>query len=323
MTEEPSPALPSQPPAAGGRPEYNDAWFAMQLSLLFGLLMLAGKTTAYFLTGSSAILADAAESIVHVVAVGFAAFSLRLGAKPAAPNFLYGYERISFFSAGFEGAMIMLAAITIIVMAIREWLSGLRLGNLGAGTLLVLGAAILNAVLGWYLVMTGRRVHSLILEANGRHVLADSWTSFGVIGGLVLVILTGWKPFDPLIAIAVALHILWSGARLIGRSVRGLLDYSDPHAGHLIRQKLDAICSEVGVAYHGVRFRHTGYRQLIEVHLLFPRQTPLGDAHRVATLVEERLPAELAMPAEIITHLESVEDHEEVHAREHYTGRPQ
>ena len=323
MTDEVSHLVAEENAANRIRSEHSDAWFAMRLSLLFGVLMLVGKCAAYFLTGSSAILADAAESVVHVIAITFAAFSLRLSTRPAAPNFLYGYERIAFFSAGFEGAMIILAAIAILVTAIREWLAGLQLENLGVGTILVLAAALINAVLGWYLLKTGRRVNSLILVANGKHVLTDSWTSFGVIVGLVLVLLTRWMPFDPLIAILVALNILWSGGHLIWHSAQGLLDYSDPNAGHEIREKLDTICSELGVGYHGVRFRTTGYRQLIEVHLLFPRDTPVGDAHRLATALEERLPGELTMPAEVITHLESREDHAEVHHREHYTGLPQ
>lgn len=134
--------------------------------------------------------------------------------------------------------------------------------------------------------------------------------------------LTGWKPFDPLVAIAVAVNILWSGGRLAWRSAVGLLDYSDPETGKQIRKKLDAICHELGVDYHGVRYRTTGYRQIIEVHLLFPHATAVGEAHRLATALEERLPAELGKPAEVITHLESVEDHEHVHSVEHYTGRP-
>jgi divalent metal cation (Fe/Co/Zn/Cd) transporter len=153
-------------------------------------------------------------------------------------------------------------------------------------------------------------------------VFTDSLTSFGVVGGLGLVMLTGWKPFDPLIAIAVALNILWSGGRLTWRSAVGLLDYSDPEAGKQIREKLDAICNELGLHYHGVRYRTTGYRQIIEVHLLFPHTTAVGEAHRLATTLEERLPMELGKPAEVITHLESLEDHEDVHSREHYTGRP-
>src|SRR5271157_3858042 len=297
--------------------------FAMRISLAFGVLMLVGKMAAYFMTGSAAILSDAAESVIHVVAVAFAAFSLRLSTKPAKPGFLYGYERITFFSAGFEGAMIVLAAIFILYAAIEKWLRGLQLENLGAGTLLVLAAGVLNAGLGWYLIRTGRRSHSLILEANGKHVLTDSWTSFGVVAGLGLVLLTRWKPFDPLVAIAVAVNILWSGGHLVWRSAVGLLDHSDPKAGRKIREKLDAICSELSIQYHGVRFRTTGYRQIIEVHLLFPQLTSVSEAHRLATMVEERLPAELGMPAEVITHLESLEDHADVHHEQHYTGKPE
>jgi divalent metal cation (Fe/Co/Zn/Cd) transporter len=103
----------------------------------------------------------------------------------------------------------------------------------------------------------------------------------------------------------------------------GLLDYSDPETGKQIREKLDEICNQLGVHYHGVRYRTTGYRQIIEVHLLFPHATAVGEAHRLATLIEERLPVELARPAEVITHLESLEDHEDVHSTEHYTGRPE
>ncbi len=305
------------------REELRAARFAMRLSLLVGVVMLLGKTTAYLMTGSAAILSDFAESVVHVIAVAFAVFSLRLSTKPAAPNFLYGYERITFFSAGFEGAMIVLAAVWILVAAIQKWMAGLKLEHLGSGTLLLLAAGILNAGLGWYLLRIGKRTHSLILEADGKHVLTDSLTSFGVVAGLGLVMITGWKPFDPLIAIVVAANILWSGGRLAWRSAVGLLDYSDPETGKQIRQKLDAICSELGVHYHGVRFRTTGYRQIIEVHLLFPHATPVGDAHRLATALEERLPVELARPAEVITHLESLEDHEDVHSQEHYTGRPE
>jgi cation diffusion facilitator family transporter len=301
----------------------HDTRFAMRISLIVGVFMLVGKVAAYFMTHSAAIFSDAAESVVHVIAVGFAAFSLRLSTRPAAPQFLYGYERITFFSAGFEGAMIIVAGVAILVESIRKWMAGLQLDHLGAGTLLLVFAGGLNALLGFYLLRTGRRNHSMILEADGKHVLTDSWTSFGVVGGLLLVLVTGWKPFDPLIAIAVAINIFWSGGLLVWRSAVGLLDYSDPNAGRKIREKLDTICSELAIQYHGVRFRTTGYRQIVEVHLLFPQMTPVSEAHRVATILEERLPAELGMPAEVMTHLESLEDHADVHREEHYTGKPE
>ena len=274
--------------------QVRDTRLAMRISLLFGLAMLIGKTTAYFMTHSAAIFSDAAESVLHVIAVGFASFSLRLSTRPASSQFLYGYERITFFSAGFEGAMIVVAAIAILFESIRRWIAGIELQNLGTGVLLVLMAGILNAGLGYYLLRIGRRSHSLILEANGKHVLTDSWTSFGVVGGLGLVLLTNWKPFDPLVAIAVAVNILWSGGHLVWHSAVGLLDYSDPKAGRKIRDKLDAICSELSIQYHGVRFRTTGYRQIIEVHLLFPRLTSVSGARPIESLLRTVLSAFLS-----------------------------
>jgi cation diffusion facilitator family transporter len=294
----------------------------MRLSLGFGFAMLIGKTAAYFMTHSAAIFSDAAESVIHVIAVAFASFSLRLSLRPASGHFLYGYERITFFSAGFEGALIVVAAIAILIECIHEWIAGLQLHNLSSGVLLILAAGILNGGLGYYLLRTGRRTNSLILEANGKHVLTDSLTSLGVVAGLGLVLLTHWKPFDPLVAIAVAVNILWSGGRLVWQSAVGLLDYSDPQAGRKIRERLDAICSDLGIQYHGVRFRTTGYRQIIEVHLLFPQSTSVSQAHAQATILEERLPVELGAPAEVITHLEALEDHADVHHHQHYTGKP-
>jgi cation diffusion facilitator family transporter len=290
---------------------------AMRLSLAVGILMLVGKVTAYRLTGSAAILSDAAESIIHVVAVAFAAFSLWLSAKPADRRFPFGYERIAFFSAGFEGALIVLAAFGIIYAAIYKWLQGLPLDQLGLGSLIVFGAAVLNAGLGYYLLRVGKRNKSLILEANGRHVLTDSLTSFGVVAGLGLVLLTGWKPFDPIFAIAVALNILWSGGRLVQRSIGGLLDYIEPAVREQVETTTGRICDELGVRHHGLRFRNAGHRLLIEVHLLFPSQTGVGEAHQIATELEERLPGALDMPAEVTTHLESLEDHSEVHRVQH------
>jgi cation diffusion facilitator family transporter len=279
--------------------------------------MLAGKVAAYVLTSSAAILSDAAESVIHVAAVSFATFSLWLSTKPPDKRFPFGYERITFFSAGFEGALIVLAAIGIIAVAIQKWLQGLPLQRLGEGTMLVLLAALLNAGLGYYLVRVGKKNRSLILEANGRHVLTDSLTSFGVVGGLVLVLVTGWKPFDPICAIAVALNILWSGSRLLWRSVGGLLDYTDPELRDELQASLEPLCRELGIRCHGLRFRDAGHRLLIEVHLLFPQTTTVGEAHRTATEFERRLSETLRASAEVTTHLESLEDHAVVHEDGH------
>lgn len=276
--------------------------------------MLAGKLFAWWLTNSAAIYADAAESVIHVFAVGFAALSFHLAARPATPRFPYGYERLAFFSAGFEGALIILAALSIIYSAVRRWIEGLHLESLGIGTAIVAAAGALNALLGWYLLRTGRRTNSLILEANARHVLTDSWTSAGVVLGLLLVLWTGWLPFDPLIAIAAALNILFSGAKLVWRSIGGLLDYSSPKTCERIHAALDQLCRSHGIQFHDLRFRSTGYRLIAVVHLLFPFDTPLGQAHAIATDIELRLPSVLGEPVELVSHLESMEDHADVHA---------
>ncbi len=286
---------------------------AMRLSLGVGVLMLVGKCVAYALTGSAAILSDAAESVIHVVAVAFAAFALSLSTRPANQRFRYGYERIAFFSAGVEGALIGLAAVFIIVAAVEKWRSGLELQQLGTGTLIVLAAAALNLALGAYLVYTGRKTRSIILEANGKHVLTDSWTSFGVVAGLGLVLLTGWKPFDPIVAILVAINILWSGWDLVRRSVAGLMDYSDPRVARDLEPHVDAVCAELGIAYHQVRFRDSGQRVLVDLHVLVPAEMTVGEAHRRATALEERLPVRVPFDVEVVTHIEALEDHDDVH----------
>lgn len=286
----------------------------MNISLAVGILMLAGKMTAWLITGSAAILSDAAESVIHVIAVGFAAFSARLAMRPATERFQFGYERISFFSAGFEGALIAVAGLGIVATAIERWLQGIPIRHLTSGTAIILGAAVVNLALGWYLIRAGRQEHSIILEANGMHVLSDSWTSFGVVLGLGLVLLTGWKPFDPICAIVVALHLLSSGVKLVTRSVKGLLDYSDPETAATLTEKLTAICADYGVQFHELRFRSTGQRLLVITHLLFPASTAIGEAHRLATKIEDRLAKEFGSPVELITHLESLEDHSVVHA---------
>lgn len=291
----------------------RDNRFAMRLSLAVGAFMLGGKGLAWWLTGSSAILSDAAESIVHLLAVGFAVFSLSLSLRPASPRFPFGYERITFFSAGFEGAAIVLAAAVITVAAVQDLVHGVEVRELGLGTLLVAAAALVNGLLGWFLIRTGRRTHSLILEANGTHVLTDTWTSLGVVVGLLLVQTTGWLLLDPLCAIAVAANILWSGGKLIYRSVGGLMDYVDPQTGRLIQRVLKDLCQQLGVSYHGLRFRSMGFRLKVEFHLLFPAETPLGEAHRVATRIETLLSGRLGRPADVTTHLEAIEDHGQVH----------
>lgn len=286
---------------------------AMGWSLGVGLLMLAIKVGAFALTGSAAILSDAAESVVHVAAVTFAFYSLRLSHKPADADHLYGHTKISYFSAGFEGAMILLAAGYIVYEALARWIGGLELQRLGQGTALTAAAMLINALLGFYLVRTGRRRGSLILVANGKHVLTDSWTSLGVIVGLGLALTTGWLPWDPIAALVVATNIAVSGLGLIRQSVGGLMDAADETVRGRILATLERETGRHAIAFHCLRHRNLGDLHWIDVHLLFDGSTSVREAHRVATAIEESVAAELGSPAYVTTHLEAVEDHDRIH----------
>ena len=285
----------------------------MRVSLAAGCVMLAAKTGAYLLTGSVAIYSDAAESVVHVLAVAFATFSVWLSTRPAGRRTPYGYERVAFFSAGFEGAVIVAVALLIFAEAIARWRTGLEIAHLGAGALITAATAVVNTALGWYLVRVGRTTNSLILVADGKHVLTDSWTSAGAVAGLILVLLTGWRYFDPLFAMATAVNILWTGAMLIWRAAAGLMDISDTRTEQQLVELVSRLAAQSGAGWHDLQFRDTGRRLLVTVHLLFSEETRLGDAHRRATQFERNLAAALARPSDVVTHLEAVEDHAQVH----------
>lgn len=299
----------------------RDTTRAMQWSLWVGFFMFALKIYAYAITQSAAILSDAAESVVHVLAVSFAAYSLWLSNKPADRSHLYGHDRISFFSAGFEGAMIVIAAFYIIYEAVMKWIHGLHLENIESGTAFVAVATIINALLGWYLVRQGRRHNSIILEANGKHVLTDSYTSLGVIVGLLLTMWTGWLPFDPLVAILVAVNILWSGTQLMRRSIGGLMDEADPDIDRTLTAILREQTAKYGIVYHDLRHRNAGRKVQVEFHLLFPDSLSIAEAHEQATEIETLLQRSIPCEAEITTHLEPLIGHDRVH-QTHTTEHP-
>jgi cation diffusion facilitator family transporter len=288
----------------------EEKMFAMKLSIAAGLLLLVVKAVAWAITGSTAILSDLGESVAHMVAVSFAAYSLWLTLQPADSNHLYGHAKAGFFSAGVEGSMIIVAALYILYEAALSAWRGPQISNIGVGLVLTAGAAVLNGVLGWHLIRTGRRRHSIILEANGHHVLTDCWTSLGVLLALGLVLLTGWPYWDPMFAAAAALNILVSGLGLVRRSVGGLMDATDPEVDRQIKELVGAETRRHGISHHNLRHRNIGDAHLIEFHLTFPRETLLRDAHRIATNVEDILEANIRPAAQVITHLECEGDHE-------------
>jgi cation diffusion facilitator family transporter len=249
------------------------------------------------------------------VAVSFAAFSLWLSLKPADESHPYGHEKISYFSAGFEGAMIVIAAFYIIFEATRKWLEGLPIQNLGQGTLIVAGAAVVNGALGGFLVWQGKRQRSLILVANGKHVLTDVYTSLGVVVGLYLTLLTGWQPFDPILAILVAVNILWSGGKLIRQAFGGLMDERDAQIDATIQEALKQTAPGDILEYHALRHRQTGNSIFIDIHILFRKGIPLCDAHEAVTKAEKKIvEALLPQNALVTTHLECFEGHGSHHA---------
>ena len=287
--------------------------WVMNLSLAVGLLMLVMKLYAFFLTGSAAIFSDAAESVVHNVAVAFALYSLWYANRPADRTHPYGHEKISYFSAGVEGSLIVLAALYIIYAAVRTWIAGLRIEHLSAGIWFTVAAFAINGVLGAFLVWRGKRSGSLIIESNGKHVLTDSWTSLGVVAGLLLAQFTGWLPIDPICAILVALYILWSGFGLMRRSVGGLMDTADPAVDRAVREVLNDELPQHGVQFHELKHRRAGRSVWVELHLLFPDETALWLAHAQATEIEQAIEKRLGPHVQVITHLEPAKDHERVH----------
>jgi cation diffusion facilitator family transporter len=286
---------------------------AMQITVAVAVLLLFIKTVAYLITGSAAILSDAAESIVHLAAILFAAYSLYCSQRPPDATHPYGFAKISFFSAGFEGALIIVAGIFTIVLALIKWWSGGSVEQIEWGTFLISISAFINAGLGAYLVHFGKSRQSLIVESNGRHILADSYTSVAVVAGLLLYHFTGLRWLDPLCALIVSGYVLLTGAQLVYRSFSGLMDRADPAITRQLTELLSLRCAHYGIHFHKLRHRHMGDRHMVDLHLLFPQHMPVGQAHRIASEIEVTLISSLSNRAHIMTHLEAIEDHDSVH----------
>lgn len=287
--------------------------FAMKWSLGVGVLMLLIKVSAYIITGSSAILSDAAESIIHVVAVAFAFYALYKSQQPSSREYPYGQEKIGFVSSGFEGGLICAAAGFIFYESIRQLFEGIEIHQLGWGTGLTVFALVVNGVLGGYLIWVGKREDSIILVANGKHVFTDAVTSVGVIIGLVLVMVTGWVYFDIIFACLVAANIMFSGYGLMQKSFLGLMDYADPKVLANIRGHLDEIVAAHPVSFHQLRYRDAGNHLLVDVHLLFCDTMTIREAHDIATKVENELKQKSKRPLQINTHLEPRFAHDQLH----------
>ncbi|MDD2390484.1 MAG: cation diffusion facilitator family transporter [Desulfobacterales bacterium] len=277
---------------------------AIAFSFAIGLILMLAKFYAWFLTGSSAILSDALESIINVVAAAFAMGSILLAAKPPDESHPYGHGKIEFFSAGFEGALIVLAAIVIFHTSISRMLNPQPLSYLKEGLYLLAAAGIINLILGIQLVRTGEKTRSLALYADGKHILTDVYTSGGVLIGLVMVKLTGWYQFDGIIASAAGLNILISGGKLIRRAFAGLMDESDPDLLQQIATLLAERRKDIWIDIHQLRAFSSGNQIHIDFHLILPRNLSLEEAHREAKIMEKIIDDHFHGETSVLIHMD-------------------
>jgi cation diffusion facilitator family transporter len=292
------------------------------LSIAAAIATIALKTMAYVLTGSVGLLSDAVESIVNLVGAVMALSMLTVAARPEDEDHSYGHSKAEYFSSGVEGTLILIAAITIGVAAVRRLLAPQPLEQVGVGLAVSVAASALNLAVAIVLWRVGRQRHSITLEANAQHLFTDVWTSAGVIVGVVAVVATGWLHLDPIVALLVAANILWTGTRIVRRSVLGLMDTALP-AGELeaVKAALNRHLSD-GVEYHALRTRQSGARRFVSFHVLVPGEWTVHRGHALLEDVEERIRA--AVPnVTVFTHLESLDDPaswEDQHLDRHQPG---
>jgi cation diffusion facilitator family transporter len=279
----------------------------MLLSIAAAVATIALKASAWLLTGSVGFLSDAAESIVNLVAATVALVAVRVSARPPDDDHAYGHEKAEYFSAGTEGALILLAAVGIAAVAVIRLLDPAPLNDVGLGVVVSSTASALNLVVALLLIRVGREQRSIVLEADGRHLMTDVWTSVGVIVGIVAVTVSGWDRLDPIIALLVAANIVRSGVLLLQRSAGGLMDHAlSPAELDEIQAVLDRYRTE-GVQFHALRTRQSGRRAFVSLHVLVPGNWSVHEGHelaeRVASDIRQRLPY-----ATVFTHLEPEED---------------
>ena len=290
--------MPSGPPSLG-----RYAW----LSVAAAIATIALKGVAWRLTGSVGLLSDALESVVNLVAALFTLGMLALAARPPDEDHAYGYGKAEYFSSGVEGALILAAAVAIGWTAALRIISPQPLESVGLGLVISVGASLVNLGVARVLLAASRRYHSIALEADAHHLMTDVWTSVGVVAGIGHVVVTGWAILDPLVAIAVAIQILWTGGKLLRRSALGLLDRAlEPAEQEALRRTLERSGSEE-VRFHAVRTRQAGARRFVTLHVLVPGQWSVRQGHALCERLELEIAAEIPN-ATVLTHLEALED---------------
>ncbi|NLJ01634.1 MAG: cation transporter [Bacteroidales bacterium] len=278
------------------------------LSLAAAVVTILLKFYAYRVTGSMGFLSDALESFVNLFAAIFAFVMLKLAQKPADEKHEFGHSKAEYFSSAAEGALILIASFSIIWSSLPRIFDPYPIENIHTGLLFSLLATAINLVVGFILIRIGQRRRSLLVEANGRHLITDVWTSVGVMAGIVIVRYTGWYIIDPIIAILVAIHIIYIGYRLLSRSASGLMDASIPDEDlERITTYLDSL-KKRQIEYHSLLTRVAGQRKFIILHVLVPGDWSVKKGHDHADEIEESIVNLFDEPVTVHTHLEPVDD---------------
>jgi cation diffusion facilitator family transporter len=278
------------------------------LSIGAALATITFKTVAYFLTGSVGLLSDAIESLVNLAGASMALIMLSIAARPADESHVYGHSKAEYFASITEGLLILGAATGIMGAAIDRLLHPRELEQLGFGLAVSTAASVINFIVARILMSEGRKRSSITLEADAQHLITDVWTSVGIISGVAIAGFTGWNALDPLVAVAVALNIIWTGFQLVSRSASGLMDAALPEQEQKLIQEVMEKYRERGVSFHALRTRQAAARRFISVHILVPGDWTVHDAHHVAEDFESDIRDALGGVITVFTHLEPVED---------------
>ncbi len=298
------------PPAARTASKRNTARpprFYAWLSVATALATMALKSAAYLLTDSVALFSDAAESLVNLTGAGTAVLVLHYAARPADTAHPFGHGKAEYFSSGFEGALILVAAVGISWAAAERLLLPQPVAALDLGAAVAVLAALLNLIMARTLLAAGRASGSIALEADGRHLMTDVWTTAAVLSGLAGMWFTGWTWLDAAIAILAALHILGTGVRLIGRSLSGLLGAAIPGEEREIIEGILADYRHQGIQFHDLRSRMSGIDRFLTLHVLVPGRMSVKDGHDLLERLEHAL-CEAIPGLHVVTHLEPIED---------------
>ncbi len=273
------------------------------LSIAAAVATIGLKTLAWWLTGSVGLLSDALEGTINLAGATVALVMLGIAARPPDEEHAFGYSKAEYFASGLEGTLILIAAIAIAVAAVDRLIAPRPLEHIWAGLAVSAVASVINYIVAKQLLKAGREFRSIALEADARHLMTDVWTSAGIILGVAAVWLTGWERLDPLIALAVAAHIVWSGYQLMRGSFQGLLDHALPEGDlQALNRVLDQFRTQ-GIDFHAVRTRQAGARSFVTLHVLVPARWSVARGHDMGHQVESAIRA--ALPGiSVLTHVE-------------------